>query len=55
MQLRDQKQLAEKQLFEKIEYLRTQEIDILKKEDKLQRWEKEIERLETKASKESEK
>jgi hypothetical protein len=42
-------------LFEKIEYLRTQEIDILKKEEKLHRWEKEIERLETKASKESEK
>lgn len=47
--------MAEKQLLEKIEYLRKQEIDNLKKEEKLARWEKEIDKLETKVNKGNEK
>jgi len=47
--------MAEKNLFEKIENLRIQELENLKKEDKLSRWEKEIERLESKLVKGHEK
>jgi len=35
-------------LIDKIENLRAQEIDILRKEEKLNRWEKDMERLEKK-------
>lgn len=53
--MKDQKSHAERLLLEKAESIRVQESEIAKREEKLRRWEREMQRLESKAVQESEK